>query len=217
MKRFIFLLVGVCVLFTVLFFVATEVLHFDDAYFQARLEELRHSPHGSWLAAAAIIGLLLGDLLLPIPSSLVMALSGMYYGTLSGALVAFAGSMACVCAGFGICRAGGHAYMERFLGKQDLQRISDWFEKYGVALILVSRPVPMLAEVLSCVAGLSDLRVRTFLIASAVGHFPVCLLYAYLGSRGSLSDPWPLVAAGLGIPGVFFLIFKRVHGRAATE
>lgn len=213
MKRFVFLVVGVCVLFTVLFFVGTEVLHYDNAYLQARLEELRHSPNGAWLAAAAIVGLLIGDLLLPIPSSLVMALSGMFYGPLMGALVAFAGSMLCVMTGFGICRAGGHAYMERFLGKQDLHRISVWFEKYGVALILVSRPVPMLSEVLSCVAGLSDLRARTFLIASALGHFPVCLLYAYLGSRGSLSDPWPMVAAGLGIPGVLFLIFKRLHAR----
>lgn len=205
------MIAGIFIVFTALFLIATHVLHLDDTYFQNMLEALRASPNGYWLAGLAIVGLLVGDLLLPIPSSLVMALAGMFYGTLGGALVSFAGSMLCVMIGFGVCRWGGHARMERFLGKQELHRISEWFERYGAVLIVVSRPVPMLTELLSCVAGLSELRVRTFLMASALGHFPVCLFYAYMGSRGSLSDPWPMVAAVIGIPGILFLVFNRLR------
>jgi uncharacterized membrane protein YdjX (TVP38/TMEM64 family) len=199
------------VFFTLLFFIATEGLHIDDAYFEQKLEQLRASPHGSALGALAIVGLLAGDLLLPIPSSVVMALSGKFYGVLTGALVSFAGSMLCVLLGFGLCRAGGRARMEAFMGQQDLRRIDGWLERYGVALILVSRPVPMLTEVLSCAAGLSAMRARTFVIASALGHFPVCLLYAYIGSSGSITNPWPVLLTVLGIPGVLWLAFRRIH------
>jgi uncharacterized membrane protein YdjX (TVP38/TMEM64 family) len=81
-----------------------------------------------------------------------------------------------------------------------------WFKKYGVYAIIISRPIPMLTEILSCTAGLYHFPVRSFLAASVLGTLPICFVYSYFGNQGSITNPWPLVCVAVVVPALGWLV-----------
>jgi uncharacterized membrane protein YdjX (TVP38/TMEM64 family) len=123
-------------------------------------------------------------------------------------VVAFVASMFTAILGFTACRLGGQVWRRRIGGGEDLEKAGAWFERYGVFAILISRPIPMLTEVLSCLAGMSAMRVRTFLVATALGHLPVCVFYSFIGSRGDFADPWPVLSISLAVPAFLGLGYR---------
>ncbi len=217
MKRFHLVVLGTVLLFLGLYLFLKDWALLDPDRIHDGLKEMQETDHGQVWVALMIIGFLGMDLLLPIPSSLLMALSGLFYGAAVGTLVCFTGSMLTVTLGFGACRLGGHRIVQAITGKEELAKAGLWFERYGIMAIVISRPVPMLTEALSCLAGISDMRKRTFFTASAIGHFPVCLFYSYIGSKGNFENPWQVVAASLLIPAIFLFVYKSWQRKKAKN
>jgi len=48
--------------------------------------------------------------------------------------------------------------------------------------IVVSRPLPLLAETILVLAGASQMSWRTAMLASSAGSVPLCLFYAWAGA-----------------------------------
>jgi uncharacterized membrane protein YdjX (TVP38/TMEM64 family) len=143
----------------------------------------------AWVASAGpagavtIVGLLAADVFLPIPSSLIMVLSGAAFGVWWGALLAFAGSVGGEWLGFELARRYGAGLSSRFVGDAaEVGRLNHLLLKHGAAAVVVTRALPVVMETMSLVAGLSTLPRRTFLVASAVGTAPIVVVYAYAGA-----------------------------------
>lgn len=147
-------------------------------------------------AALVIVGLLLIDLALPVPSSLVMILSGALFGTWIGAALSLVGSLGGNWLGFEVARRGGRAAALTFVGAERLDGLEKLFAGRGVAAIVVSRPLPVLMETLSVAAGLSGMSRGAFLGASVAGTLPVVVIYAWAGTR-SLAEASIVPAAML--------------------
>ncbi len=214
MKRFLFLAACLLVVFASLYVLAERLGYADGAFLVARFEALQASPGGRVWVAVAIAGLLAVDLVLPVPSSVLMTFSGAVLGVGLGTAVSLAGAMLSAALGFGACRWGGQRAFRGLMGAQDLTRVNVWFQAYGVYAIVLSRPVPMLTEILSCLAGLTDLPGRTFFLAVVLGTLPVCLVYAYAGSISSPANPWPAVLIALLVPAAGWVAVRRIKGRA---
>lgn len=159
----------------------------------------------SWLAdagpaeAATVIGLLAADVLIPVPSSVVMILSGAAFGVWWGALIAFVGSIAGEWLGFELARRFGAAWAARFIGDQrDVARLHAMIARHGVAAVAVTRPLPVVMETMSLVAGVSRMSRRAFLLASVIGTLPIVIVYAYAGAKS--------VDAGSLIPAIVILL-----------
>jgi uncharacterized membrane protein YdjX (TVP38/TMEM64 family) len=141
-----------------------------------------------WLAgagagsAAILIGLLAADLFLPIPSSLVMVLSGAAFGVLWGSVFSLVGSIGGEWLGFELVRRFGARASRRIVGDQDLERMRLVMARHGAAAVLVTRALPVVMETMSVVAGLSNMSRRSFLLASLLGTAPVAVVYAYAGA-----------------------------------
>jgi uncharacterized membrane protein YdjX (TVP38/TMEM64 family) len=149
--------------------------------------------YGAWAWAAGVILLML-DLVLPIPATAVMAALGYIYGPLQGGLVATAGSILSGALGYGLCRALGRGAARRLLGERDLERGERLFARVGGWLVVLSRWLPVFPEVIACMAGLTRMRVRTFLIALACGSAPLGFAFASVGHAGV---EHPALAIGL--------------------
>ena len=166
-----------------------------------------------WAAAFLVVGLLSIDLFLPIPSSLVMVLSGALFGTLVGGVLSLIGSLAGNYVGFELARRYGRSLSVRLVGQAQVESMHRVFSRYGVATIVASRPLPILMETLSVVAGLARLGRAPFLIASAVGTIPVCFAYSYAGTFALRAETvFVAILVIVAVPALVWLAFKRGFG-----
>ena len=139
--------------------------------------------HAGPAGAATIVGLLAADVFLPVPSSLIMVLSGAAFGVWWGALLAFGGSIGGEWLGFEVARRYGSGLSTRFVGDaKEVRRLNQILLNHGAAAVVVTRALPVVMETMSVVAGLSTMRRGTFLVASAIGTAPIVVVYAYAGA-----------------------------------
>lgn len=142
----------------------------------------------TWLAdpglsgALLIVALLALDVFFPVPSSLVMVLSGAAFGMAAGAALALVGSIAGEWLGFELVRHYGRRVSGKMMSDAELERFRRFFATHGVAAVIMTRPLPIVMEAMSLVAGLSGMRRSAFLTASFVGTAPIVLVYAYAGA-----------------------------------
>lgn len=162
-----------------------------------RFEESRD---WAWLAG---IGLLLADLLLPIPGTVVMSALGAVYGFWFGGLIASAGAMLAGMFGYGVGRFFKEDFAKRWLGERDFEKGKALFRRGGGWVIAISRALPILPEVLACMAGLLRMPLGKFCFALACGSLPMGFLFAWIGTVGRESPGWGL-AFSLGVPAVLW-------------
>lgn len=134
---------------------------------------------GSALIMMALLG---ADLFLPIPSSLIMVLSGAAFGVLWGSLFSLVGSIGGEWLGFEIVRRYGQRASSKIVGEEELERLSRVFARHGMSVVVVTRALPVVMETMSVAAGLSKMSRSSFLLASLAGTVPIAGVYAYAGA-----------------------------------
>ncbi len=161
-------------------------------------------------AAPVIISLLIVDIILPIPSSVVMIFSGNIYGLYIGSLINLIGSLAAASIAFFIFRSFNDKVTYRLLDKKERASMNRWYLNWGEFLLIISRMLPMLTETISCFAGLTKISFKRFFFVVLIGTVPVALYYAYFGSRYNTFIEFTIpLAAGIIVPGVFWLIIQQ--------
>lgn len=147
--------------------------------------------HG-WVAAGLGVGLLVADIVLPVPSSLVMLAHGALFGVVPGAALSLLGRTGNALAGVLVGRGAGKLYVRHASG--DRGRGSELVERWGLAAVVVTRPVPILAESVVVAAGSLGLSAPAVVGAAALGSVPEAVLYALAGA----------VAASFGSAAIVF-------------
>lgn len=164
-------------------------------------------------AEAAVLGvtLLVIDVFLPVPSSLVMIGHGALFGLVPGTLVSLVGGSGAAALGFGIGR-WGRGVVHRFVPEGDRRRADELLRRGGPLAVVVSRPVPILAETVAILAGTSSLGWVRFLTAAVAGTIPAALLYAATGATAARLDN-ALLIFGLVIfvAGLVWVIGRRTR------
>jgi uncharacterized membrane protein YdjX (TVP38/TMEM64 family) len=164
---------------------------------------------GVW-AWAAGIGLMVADLILPMPGTVVMAALGFVYGMVAGGLIALTGLTLATSIGYGIGRSLGEKFVRRWLGDRDYENGKKFFSKGGGWAVAISRSLPILPEVVSCMAGISRMPFGRFSLAAFCGNLPMAFLFAAIGASGN-DAPWWAIAASLLVPAVFWLVASRIQ------
>jgi uncharacterized membrane protein YdjX (TVP38/TMEM64 family) len=154
---------------------------------------------GPWAPMVAFALIQVQALLAPLPSVPVIYASGLLFGTLWGGLLAWVSVLVSATLCFGLARWWGRPLVQRVASPTALRQADALFERYGVFAVLLGRLLPLTAfDLLSYVAGLTPMRLRPFLVATAIGMTPATFLMAAAGDLGSAS--WgTLGAAVLGI------------------
>ena len=183
----------------------------------AAVAQLREYGAWAWLVA---IGLLLSDLLLPVPTSAILAALGILYGPLVGGAVGVAGLFTGGLLGYVACRLFGRKLAERLAGSAGLNQAERLFARAGGWIVAFSRWLPLLPEVISCLAGLVKMPVATFCAALLCGALPVAYAYAVLGHLGA-GNPTVTLLASAAAPLVLWALFgpliKRWSGAGSES
>jgi uncharacterized membrane protein YdjX (TVP38/TMEM64 family) len=141
---------------------------------------------GSHAVVFVVVTLLLAaDLILPIPSSLVSAGAVAALGPVLGGAAVWLGMTAGAALGHAVGRSGGQAVALRFVGAAELERAARLHERFGAAMLVVSRGVPVLAEASTLLAGALHMRFGSFLFATSAANLGLSLAYALSSLIGS--------------------------------
>jgi uncharacterized membrane protein YdjX (TVP38/TMEM64 family) len=197
--RLIYLMLVMAVFFLVGWALFGESL--EEAWNVERLAEKFVSVK-SWAWLLGIL-LLLADLLLPIPGTVVMSALGAVYGFWLGGILAAFGSMLAGMLGYGVGRFFNERFARKWLGDKDFEKGKSLFEKSGAWVVAMSRALPILPEVLACMAGLLRMSFGKFVIALACGSVPMGFLFAWIGMVGREEPAWGL-AFSLGVPALLW-------------
>jgi membrane protein DedA with SNARE-associated domain len=136
---------------------------------------------GGYPAVALLM--LLENVFPPIPSEVVMPVSGIVAGRgdLSIALVIIFGTVGAVVGqllwfwlGVRVGEQGLKKLARRYgrwltITPRDIDKADDWFDKHGHKAVLIGRLVPGVRTLVSLPAGLSEMSLRRFLIYSTIG------------------------------------------------
>lgn len=155
-----------------------------------------------WLAG---LGLLISDLVLPVPATAVIGALGYLYGALMGGAVGAAGSFLSGVLAYELCRKWGARAAARLLGVEERERAARIFAGgTGGWLVAMSRWMPLLPEMTACMAGLTGMGRGRFYLALACGCVPMALTFAAIGAAG-VDRPGLALALSAVLPGVLYL------------
>ncbi len=149
-------------------------------------EEIRVFIQKKGILAPIVYVLLLS--LLPLflfPDSVLVIAGGMLFGLVRGTILTSIGSLIGGVIAFLISRAFGSKVVKK-ITKKDLVL----FEKYkgysGFFIILLLRLIPLFPfKVVSYSAGLTDMKLRDFCLATVIGSLPGIIVYTNLGDKAN--------------------------------
>ena len=211
MKRYFFIILAIALSLLGIFFLAQLIgipILADPTPWLER---------ASSLTALITIGLLIIDVFLPIPSSLVMIANGAIFGAILGTMFSIAGNMGAAMLGYRL-GASGSKIINRFIPKAEQEKARLFFERWGTLAIIASRPVPILAETVSIVAGISAVPLRRFMLTALAGIIPASALYAYSGAKAADFISNLLVfSLVISIGGIFWLVGVVIKRRLSSS
>lgn len=171
-----------------------------EAWVVAFMDTARARPG---ISAAVLGGLLVGDVFLPVPSSIVSTTCGVVHGFIGGALVSALGMTVSCVLGYYVAKAMGRPLVARFVGARELSRLHQLEERYGDWVIIVARPIPVLAEASILFLGLGAMSFMRFIILVTLSNVGISLVYAAAGAwSAGIRSFVPALAASIVLPWV---------------
>src|ERR687895_1161908 len=158
---------------------------------------------GLWAPVASCFLMVFQALVAPVPSFLITFANGLAFGVFWGWMLSLFGHVLAAAVCFWISRSLGRVPVEVLVGKTGLQSADRWFARWGVYAVFVGRLIPGVAfDAISYAAGLTRMRFRNFIVATALGIFPQTFLYSYLGRQAPEYVALFLVTSALVVAGV---------------
>lgn len=162
------------------------------------------------IVALVLGGLLASDIFVPIPSSLTSTAAGIALGFVPGMLTSCAGMTISCVIGFWVGHKFGRPAAERFVGAAELDRLQALGRRYGDWVILVSRPVPMLAEASVLFAGIGHMSWWRFMLLSTLSNLGISAVYAAVGALSANANSFLLAFFGaILIPALAMWLMNR--------
>jgi uncharacterized membrane protein YdjX (TVP38/TMEM64 family) len=168
------------------------------------IKDVRSSP----AICAVVIMSLVTDIFLPIPSSTVAIASGSLLGPVIGVAANWIGLSLGSLLGYGLGRYGGRKIGQRLVGSQGLDRAREFAEDYGVIAVAICRPLPVLAEALAIVLGMSKMSLLRYLLVSGASNLVIATVYSLTGAwvitDGSM---WIVIVTSMLAPLPVWLVY----------
>jgi len=166
----------------------------------------------------SVVAVLSVDILLPVPSSAVSTFAGAKLGGVAATAASMLGMTIGACLGFVLSRWAGPRLLPWLAKSEDVDRLRQLEPRWSLWLLLVTRPLPILAE--ACVVLLGSLRMpwQQFLPAILLSHFIIALLYALLGAwaASAQATTWALIGS-VAIPLLLTAIVRAMLPASKDE
>lgn len=168
------------------------------ANFEAWVKQWSEEPYSKPVTALVIVGLLATDILLPTPSSMISTLGGWQLGVIGGTLASWIGMTLGAVIGFALARRWGRPFALWMSSEEDLERMHRLSQRFGPAVLIVGRGVPVLAEASVLLMGIHRLSWRRFMPAVLLSNLGIAFAYSAFGDFAE-HNQWLPLALGVSI------------------
>ena len=204
MTRYLLFALGLTIFFLLLFGLVEAL----DIQFLKDPSYLQETSGG--IAALLSVLLLASDILFPVPGSVIMIGNGALFGLWLGTLLSVIGGVISSCIGY-IIGKYTEGMAKKIIGQDGFSKANQSFEKWDYLLLIISRPVPLVSETCSILAGVAKIPFHKMVLYSILGYIPGGLIYAWTGvtatDTGLGAYSFLLV---IGVAGVFWLIGNKI-------
>lgn len=183
------------------------------------VEQLRQSYAGTGLLGGLAFAALYGALsLLPLPAAVLTIAAGAVFGLARGLLIVLVGATVGAACAFYLGRILGRDAVQHFTGAR-LQAADAFLARRGFWAVLAARLIPIVPfNALNYLSGLTAVRARSYLAATALGILPGTTAYVAVGAYGDRPGSWPFLAAlgGLLLLTAVGVVGSRIRSRRAA-
>jgi len=168
-----------------------------------------------WIAAVGFF-LLVSDVLLPVPSSIVSIALCFLLGPALGGLVVFAGMSAAFLFGYAVGALVSRFAVNRWVATATWQIAARRLNEGSLFWLAATRPIPVLAEVNAVAAGILRLPLGRAMAHVAIADALVALAYALaarIGLGAADASPLALVAVAALLPGICWYGYRLHEAR----
>jgi uncharacterized membrane protein YdjX (TVP38/TMEM64 family) len=189
---------------------ATGVLPEGDLV--AWLEALREvDPR---LLALAVIGMLVLDLFIAVPTMTTILLAGWLLGPWLGGLVASVGLLVMGGTAYTLGRTLGRGVLLRlFRDEARLADVEAAFARNDLLTLAVCQALPILPELSASLAGIARMRPLRFVAGYALGVVPFAFIVASGGAASSPDDLRPAILTAIGASATLLILWRLVARR----
>ena len=140
----------------------------------------------SWGVAAPLMSILMMTMqaiIAPLPAFLITAVNGLVFGLYWGTLISWIGAMCGALVSFMMSRFFYKSFSQKIRShKKGIEYIERLESRYGFKVILTARLLPFISfDFISYAAGLSKIKVRSFILATGIGMLPATIVYTVFG------------------------------------
>ncbi len=133
--------------------------------------------------------------LFPVPKNLLSVLAGLVFGMWLGLALVWGAAMLGAVTAFAIGRLLGREAVEQLTGAR-VASIDEILTRHGVLSVIGVRLVPVLPfTAINYAAGLTGLRLRAYVMGTAIGIIPGTVAFVALGAYSTNLGSWPIIAA----------------------
>jgi len=162
----------------------------------------------SYVLGGLIVLFLFIDLFIAVPTMTIIILAGYFIGFELAVLYTFIGLLSASMTGYFLSKKYGNKVLDKLSSNEEQKtQMTELFNKHGVLVIVLSRAVPMLPEISSCLAGTCKMSLKRFIFAWSLGTIPYISVITYAGSISNLDNPMPALYAAIGITVFFWIIW----------
>lgn len=150
-----------------------------------------------------VTSLLMLDVFLPVPSSLVGTSAGLLLGWQLGFLSCLAGLSLGSLLGYSVGYLFRKTFFHRYFSDDEFRNLSFNLSQYGFLTLIACRGIPVLAEMSVLIAGFHRFSLGRFLLATFIANIFVSAVHTYLGVTASGSDSIYFIAIAFMFVPVF--------------
>lgn len=168
---------------------------------------------GVWAVVISFLLMMFQSIIAPLPAFLITFANAAVFGWWQGALLSWTSAMAGALVCFYLARIAGRDIVERLNKNFSLEKLDEYFDRYGKHTILICRLLPFISfDFVSYAAGLTAIKPIPFLIATGIGQLPATIVYSYVGSN--LTGSTKTILFGLLSMFALFIavyVFKQIY------
>jgi len=159
---------------------------------------------------------ILETVLAPIPALALYVAGGAMFGAFLGSILALIGNIIGSVIAFWIARRLGRNFVEKRIDPAVRKKFDNFSEKYGGFALFILRINPFTSsDIFSYISGLTNMKIRTFILGTGLGLIPMIFVQAYFG-EAFVKTHQVLYAVLIWISVVYLLVFVYLIWRTVS-